>query len=63
LRTPIENVFHIRLRAKKKLGREERSQAQQGIEKLFADGFPNFFGEQRFGINGMNWKQGMDLIA
>jgi len=63
LRTPIENVFHIRLRAKKKLGREERSQAQQGIEKLFADGFPNFFGEQRFGINGRNWKQGMDLIA
>ena len=56
-------MFHIRLRAKKKLGREERSQAQQGIEKLFADGFPNFFGEQRFGINGRNWKQGMDLIA
>lgn len=50
LSTPIHNTFHIRLRAQKKLGVKEKDLAKAGIDKLFATGFPNIFGDQRFGI-------------
>ena len=55
----IENRFFIRLRATQKLWQDIKNKAIQIIEKLFAEGFPNFFGTQRFGINGKNreiWK-------
>ncbi|MBP7848424.1 tRNA pseudouridine(13) synthase TruD [Patescibacteria group bacterium] len=50
LSTPIRNTFHIRLRAQKKLGLAEKDLAKAKIEQLFADGYPNAFGDQRFGI-------------
>lgn len=62
LTTPIRNTFHIRLRADKRLGQSEKSHAIDFITKMLDDGYPNLFGDQRFGINGRNWKQGRDLM-
>lgn len=62
LTTPIQNIFHIRLRAQKKLSQSEKHEAKKLIQNLFSSGFPNYFGEQRFGINGRNRKQGKDFI-
>ena len=36
---------------------------QQRLESLKADGVPNYFGEQRFGLYGRNIKQGLKLLA
>lgn len=58
----ITNHFSIRLRATQKLGQEVKQQALSLIEKLFAEGFPNFFGTQRFGINGKNWEIGKAIV-
>lgn len=60
--TPIRNTFSIRLRANKKLSREEKELSQKKIESIFKKGFPNLFGNQRFGIEGMNPKQGSDIL-
>jgi tRNA pseudouridine13 synthase len=55
--TPIQNIFHIRLRSERRLGQEEKKQALEIVEELLHTGYPNLFGEQRFGINGKNRKQ------
>ncbi len=36
---------------------------QQRLESLKADGVPNYFGAQRFGLYGRNIKQGLKLLA
>ncbi len=58
----IENHFYIRLRAKQKIGQEDKLKAKWNIEKLFEKWFPNFFGSQRFWINGRNWKIWKDIV-
>ena len=58
----IINHFAIRLRATQKLSQEIKEKAKSIIEKLFAEGFPNFFGAQRFGINGKNWEIGKAIV-
>lgn len=58
----ITNHFAIRLRASQKLWQTAKEQAKSIIEKIFAEGFPNFFGTQRFGINGKNWEIGKAIV-
>ncbi|NPA72441.1 MAG: tRNA pseudouridine(13) synthase TruD [Gammaproteobacteria bacterium] len=36
---------------------------QNRLKKIQAEGVPNYFGEQRFGIHGRNIKQGQKLLA
>lgn len=60
--TPIKNTFFIRLRANKKLSLKEKDLSQRKILSLFKKWFPNSFGNQRFGISGINPKQGSELL-
>lgn len=60
--TPIANQFHIRLRAEGRLSKDEKTHAFEFATKTLCEGFPNLFGEQRFGIEGRNIDQGRDLI-
>jgi tRNA pseudouridine13 synthase len=53
----IQNRFYIRLRALQNIGLEDKKQSETTIKKLLTDGFPNFYGTQRFGINGKNWEE------
>lgn len=52
----ITNHFSIRLRANQALWVKVKQWAKEIVEKLFEEWFPNFFGTQRFGINGKNWE-------
>ncbi|MCX6824671.1 MAG: tRNA pseudouridine(13) synthase TruD [candidate division SR1 bacterium] len=61
--TPIKNGFYIKLRANKKLSEKEKDISNRKILSLFKKGFPNLFGNQRFGINGINPQQGSDILA
>ena len=58
----IENRFYIRLRALSKLGLKDKADAEANVNKIFATGFPNFYGTQRFGINGKNREQGKAFV-
>ena len=60
--TPIKNSFYIKLRANKNLSVKEKDISNRKILSLFKKWFPNLFGNQRFGINGVNPKQGSDLL-
>ncbi|MFZ2151457.1 MAG: tRNA pseudouridine(13) synthase TruD [Candidatus Absconditicoccaceae bacterium] len=59
---PIRNLFHIRLRANKKLSLQEKETTKQKITSLCEKGFPNLFGSQRFGVEGINPRQGKDIL-
>ncbi len=59
---PIKNSFYIRLRANKKLSLKEKDISHKKILSLFQKGFPNLFGNQRFGISWINPKQGSDIL-
>jgi tRNA(Glu) U13 pseudouridine synthase TruD len=54
---PITNEFRIKLNSQKKLGQEEKEQALEIVKKMMQQGYPNLFGDQRFGINGRNATQ------
>lgn len=58
----IHNMFTIRLRALKKLSQIEKKCTEERISTLFVQGFPNFFGSQRFWINYKNVKLGRELL-
>jgi len=60
--TKIKNVFYIRLRANKNLAQNEKELASKKLRYLFNNGFPNFYGEQRFWIDGRNWRQWRDIL-
>ncbi len=60
--TPIKNGFYIRLRANKTLSIQEKDMTKRKILNLFTKWFPNVFGNQRFGISGINPKQWNDLL-
>ncbi len=53
------NHFHIRL--KKVLG-VQKDKLDSVLKWIKANGLPNYFGNQRFGINGNNWEEGKKLI-
>lgn len=53
------NKFFIRL---KRVTPIEASKIQQVLNKIIKDGMPNYFGFQRFGIDGDNYKKGQAII-
>jgi tRNA pseudouridine13 synthase len=54
------NRFEIRVRG---CGPEHEETARAVLEVLIEVGLPNYFGEQRFGTRGDNWKVGRALLA
>ena len=58
----ITNQFFIRLRANQNLSQEIKKNALDIISVLFKEWFPNFFGTQRFGINGKNREIGKAIV-
>lgn len=55
------NHFTIILRARK-LHEKERPHIESVLGSLFSNPIPNFFGEQRFGIDGQNVQQALDIL-
>lgn len=53
------NKFFIRL---KKVGKTQNTQLESVLQKIDKFGMPNFFGFQRFGIEGDNYKKGEAII-
>ena len=60
--TPIKNTFFIRLRGTKHLSQTEKTKTDQVLSSLFVHGFPNLFGEQRFGIEHKNPDMGRKVL-
>ncbi len=59
---PITNHFSIRLRATQHLSQAIKQEAKEIVQQLFTEWFPNFFGTQRFGINGKNRELWKDIV-
>ena len=53
------NRFFIRF---KKVNPVDAMKLKNGLKKIKEEGFPNFFGYQRFGINGKNYELGRDIL-
>ena len=62
LTTPISNKFILRLRATKHLSQKEKVHTEHILGELFSKGFPNYFGSQRFGVEGKNRKKGQEIL-
>lgn len=60
--TRVSNLFHIRLRAQQAIWLEDKEKIKAQITKLLEKWFPNFFGEQRFGVNFQNIKMWKEII-
>jgi tRNA(Glu) U13 pseudouridine synthase TruD len=60
----LHNGFVIRLRSKKhKLSEQEREIVEWVLkDSLAMPSFPNYFGEQRFGVNGRNIYEGQRIL-
>jgi len=52
------NQFKIIL---KNIDNKNASEFEQIMEKISSDGFPNYFGYQRFGEDGKSWEQGKEI--
>ena len=55
-----QNNFVIRLR---NVQTEDRNLLQQKIESVFTQGVPNYFGEQRFGLEGNNLREAEAILV
>lgn len=53
------NKFFIRL---KRVGAIEKRKIEEALGSIVTNGIPNYFGFQRFGIEGDNYKKGKDII-
>ncbi|MDD2382640.1 MAG: tRNA pseudouridine(13) synthase TruD [Sulfurospirillaceae bacterium] len=53
------NRFFIRL---KKVNPVDAMKLKNGLKKIKEEGFPNFFGYQRFGITGKNYEFGKEIL-
>lgn len=53
------NKFFIRL---KRVGLVEKRKIEEALGQIATFGIPNYFGFQRFGIEGDNYKKGKDII-
>ena len=53
------NKFFIRL---KRVGAIEKRKIEEALGAIVTNGIPNYFGFQRFGIEGDNYKKGKDII-
>lgn len=56
----LQNHFVILLR---ELKTDSRADLEQKIEKVFFEGVPNYFGEQRFGRNGNNLREAQAILV
>lgn len=59
----ISNMFYIRLRANQAIWLNDKENIQKRVTELLEKWFPNFFGEQRFGINFQNINMGRELLS
>jgi tRNA pseudouridine13 synthase len=57
LRDDFRNHFTVILRASKKLSQQEKDLTASTLDTLLKTPLPNYFGTQRFGINGRNVKE------
>lgn len=55
-----QNNFVLRLR---NVQTENRNSLQEKIESVFAQGVPNYFGEQRFGLGGNNLREAEAILV
>jgi len=55
-----QNNFVIRLRD---VQTQDRSLLQQKIDTVFVQGVPNYFGEQRFGLDGNNLREAESILV
>ena len=62
LSSPIKNTFHIRLRAAQSVSDEKKKELTEQLEEIFKTGVPNFFGNQRFGVNNRNIEIGRQIM-
>ena len=53
------NRFFIRL---KRVGKVEATKLQEALKTIALEGYPNYFGYQRFGIDGKNYEIGRDIL-
>ena len=53
------NKFFIRF---KRVGAIEKRKIEEALGSIVTNGIPNYFGFQRFGIDGDNYKKGKDII-
>ncbi len=58
----VDNTFFIRLRAIKKLSQDIKDQTNDAAKEILDKWFPNFFGEQRFGINKQNPNLAQEIL-
>lgn len=57
------NRFRILLRGTELTGRELEEAVEAVVSRVRAEGFPNYFGEQRFGEGGSTLRAGMKWLA
>jgi tRNA pseudouridine13 synthase len=56
----LQNNFVIRLR---NVQTQDRNLLQQKLDIIFAQGVPNYFGEQRFGLEGNNLREAEAILV
>lgn len=62
LSTAISNHFALRLRYDQIISDEKKYEISNGIIKVAANGFPNYFWEQRFGATWNNHRVGQEIV-
>ncbi len=62
LSSPIRNVFAIRLRAEDAISDKKKNEISTIITDLMENGVPNYFGDQRFGVNKRNIEIGRRIL-
>ena len=62
LHSQITNEFWIRLKHDNQVSTENRKTLEQNFTRLMADGFPNYFWEQRFWVTANNHRIAQDIL-
>lgn len=58
----ITNEFWIRLKYDQPIAAEKKKQLERTFTSLMDTGFPNYFGEQRFGVTMSNHRIAQDIL-
>lgn len=62
LHSMITNEFWIRLKYDQPIAAEKKKQLERTFTSLMDTGFPNYFGEQRFGVTMSNHRIAQDIL-
>lgn len=62
LQTPITNEFWIRLKHQNTVATEQKQLLEKKFTQLMQEWFPNYFGEQRFGVTANNHRIAQDIL-